>query len=221
MIVDCISDLHGFYPQLEGGDLLIVAGDLTATDQPEEYLKFNEWIKDQKYKYKILVSGEHDNCLQFLEIPFIPIYGINVKYLCDSGTEFGNLKIWGSPWTLRSEGMNPNCRAFTCETEEELAEKWELIPEDLDILVTHGPPYGVLDSVFPRGVGFYQCTGSSSLAIRMEEMRKPPRFHIFGHIHEGYGQVLLKHLGPNTLCVNCSHVNKYYKPVNKPARLTL
>src|SRR5690606_22101282 len=71
----------------------------------------------------------------------------NIEYLCDSGTEFEGLKIWGSPWTKTFLNMNPHCKAFTCDTEEELAEKWDLIPANIDILITHSPPYSILDEI--------------------------------------------------------------------------
>ena len=148
MIIDCISDLHGHYPKLEGGDLLIVAGDLTARDTQMEHMQFLSWIAQQNYKKKIWIAGNHDNYLQGTK--FIPIKELGMEYLCDSGTEFEGLKIWGSPWTLKFPGMNPHCMAFTCDTEEELAEKWALIPSDTNILITHGPSWGLHDTNFDR-----------------------------------------------------------------------
>ena len=58
MIIDCISDLHGYYPELEGGDLLIVAGDLTARDDENEHeIEFAQWFLTQRYKYKIFIDA--------------------------------------------------------------------------------------------------------------------------------------------------------------------
>lgn len=229
MIIDCIADLHGHYPKLEGGDLLIVAGDWTTSDKPHEVLEFGLWINNQKYKRKIVIAGNHDNMIQETPRIFEGLPNFVLTYLCDSGTEFEGLKIWGSPWTKTFPGMNPHCKAFTCDTEEELAEKWALIPEDTDILITHGPPYGIMDAVhrevFCGGRGGW--VGSESLLEKVFRIR--PKLHVFGHIHEGYGRYnhtpregSSENLGitPVTF-VNCSHVNERYKPVNKPVRVVL
>ena len=253
MIIDCISDLHGHYPKLEGGDLLIVAGDLTRTDKADDYVEgFQPWLDSLDYKNKIIIAGNHDNLLQkgisvFTRINnlgnpidmhfFLPI--LRCKYLCDSGTELeweevsdkewgsreGSLgivpykkkkfKIWGSPWTLRFEGMNPRCMAFTCETEEELAKKWALIPDDVDILVTHSPPYGIKDRTIDG-----EFVGSETLAYHVGSMQNPPKLWVWGHIHESYGRDKPVR-GKPCIMVNASHVNERYEPVNKPIRIEL
>ena len=220
MDITCIADLHGFYPELEGGDLLIVAGDLTARDDILQYKYFNRWIGNQIYKKKVVICGNHD---MFLERCVRPAYKYLNKatYLCDSGTEFEGLKIWGSPWTLTFPGINPHCTAFT-GTEEDLKAKFDLIPDDIDILVTHGPPYGILDMVYDRSLEALKSVGSKSLSRRILGLSSPwiskkPKFHIFGHIHEGYDSCV--HEGRNY--INCSHVNERYEPVNKPVRIIL
>lgn len=215
MKIDCISDLHGYYPTLEGGDLLIIAGDLTARDEYGEYEKFCEWLENQPYKKKILVAGNHDNKIQE-ELDFdLPQFCI--EYLEDSSTEFEGLKIFGSPWTKTFEGMNPHCKAFTCDTEEELAEKWALIPDDTEILITHSPPWGILDKTIRN-----KHVGSISLLTKIEDMKTPPIIWVWGHIHEQGGkQLVLKHGGPNTFCVNASLVNERYEPVNKAVTINL
>lgn len=210
MIIDCISDLHGFYPELEGGDLLIIAGDLTANDSEAAYLKFFDWLSDANYSKKIVVAGNHDNKIQegIIEIRSVG----PISYLCDSGTEFEGLKIWGSPWTKTFLGMNPNCKAFTVDTEEELAEKWALIPADVDILVTHSPPYGILDKT-RRG----EHVGS--LSLRNEVMgRINPKLHVLGHIHGCGGRDMKTSI---THYINASLLDDFYEPVNKPIRVIL
>ena len=220
MKIDCISDLHGYYPKLEGGDLLIVCGDLTARDSPIEYGHFAAWIDRQKYNKKVLVAGNHDTFFQNAGSNSIQdtYSDINVEYLCDSGTEFEGLKIWGSPWTAQFPGINPKCCAFTvnfgCDTEYWLDEYWKLIPDDTDILITHSPPHGVLDKCLNGNVG------SKTLLEAIERIK--PKLHIFGHIHEcGGSKLLYKHEGPNTWCVNASIVNERYEHVNKPIRIEL
>lgn len=225
MIIDCISDLHGHYPTLDGGDLLIVAGDLTARDTDLNHLSFEGWLYKQDYKKKIIVGGNHDNryTLEHEEslCEYWKYYDDTV-YLCDSGTEFEGLKIWGSPWTKTFPGMNPHCKAFTCDTEEELNEKWKLIPDDIDILVTHSPPYGILDKVKPS---FWLPkedihVGSKSLALKIGKMEIPPKLWVWGHIHEAYGESL-QIRSKTCKMINASHVNERYKPINKPVRVIL
>lgn len=212
MDITCISDLHGHYPKLEGGDLLIVAGDLTASDNPMKLYEFGEWFRMQPYNKKICIAGNHDNLLvqsKGFTGPNSPLY---FDYLCDSGTEFEGLKIWGSPWTKTFEGMNPHCKAFTCETEEELAQKWALIPNDIDILITHSPAYSILDRTIDN-----KKAGCPYLYVHFMEKMKPI-LHVCGHIHEAYGQ---KERLANMISVNASHVNERYQPVNKPIRIVL
>jgi Icc-related predicted phosphoesterase len=217
MKITAISDLHGNYPELGGGDLLIVAGDLTARDLSHERQIFLQWIAEQNYRKKIWIAGNHDNSLVGLQ--FTPTRSDAAEYLCDSGTEFEGLKIWGSPWTKTFEGMNPHCKAFTCQTEEELAVKFSLIPDDIDILVTHSPSEGVLDEVdevTKWGTEQFNV-GSSSLIKPM--IKSGCRLHVFGHIHESYGKFFNPING--ITYVNASHVNERYEPVNKPIELEI
>lgn len=232
--ITCIADLHGHYPKLEGGDLLIVAGDLTRTDGPDEHVDFAMWINKQNYKKKIVISGNHDN--SHIKYGGDLFNQNTMEYLCDSGTEFQyeqneiiynsdnsvildvavkkmkKLKIWGSPWTKTFKGMNPHCKAFTVDTEEELVKKWSLIPQGIDILVTHSPSYGVLDEVSDG-----ENVGSETLIKPM--IKSGCRLHVFGHIHEAYGKFYNPMLG--ITYVNASHVNEKYQPVNKPIRVIL
>lgn len=222
MIIDCISDLHGYYPtQLGGGDLLIVAGDLTARDTLPEFLEFFKWFDLQNYTKKILIGGNHDNYITSCGVVENP----KISYLLDSGTEFEGLKIWGAPWTLNFKGQNPHCKAFGLDTELLLAEKWAKIPDDTDILVTHSPPFGTLDRVQEQS-GVKYC-GSLTLKDRIKELEKL-KYHVFGHIHESYGSVNVSYATTkvdSTVAfrkvqhVNCSYVDHDYMPNNQPIRI--
>jgi len=216
MIIDFCSDLHGYFPKLDGGDLLIIAGDLTASDKKEQHILFLSWLSKQEYRKKIWISGNHDNFL--INTKYIPIKNNDMEYLCDSGTEFEGLKIWGTPWSLTFEGINPKCMAFTCDTEEELAVKFSLIPDDIDILISHSPPYGILDKCNNGNVG--------SKSLRNILDRTKPRLLVCGHIHEQGGkQIIYKRPGfgdeNNTICINASYVDERYRPVNKVMRIEL
>lgn len=213
MIVDCVSDLHGYYPKIEGGDLLIVAGDLTARDEPIEHAYFCDWLNECDHKKKVVIGGNHDNFLQ--KIPeFFEVIGL-CDYLCDSGTEFEGLKIWGSPWTLKFPGQNPHAMAFALDSEAELYKKFQHIPKDTDILITHSPPFTVLD----KTLSGHQVGSTSLSALYLCNGGFRPKLWVFGHIHESYG----KDFGffHPTMCVNASYVNRAYKPVNHPIRIEL
>lgn len=231
MIIDSVSDLHGFFPKLEGGDLLIVGGDLTARHSKKEFLLFSQWIREQNYKNKVVIPGNHDTWLDSsddsrkLDIINWSESG-DFVYLVDSGVEIDGFKIWGSPWTKRFEGMNPLCMAFTVETDEELAEKWSLIPDDTNILVTHSPEYNWLDcSQALLMLNIANRCGSRSLGERTANL-KQLQLHVVGHIHEGYGRLHI-HEGYGGLqlndyiYINASHVTRQYKPINKPIRVEL
>jgi len=248
MIVDCIADLHGHYPKLDGGDLLIVAGDMTARDHIDEYLKFNHWLSKQDYQRKIVIAGNHDNlCQKGVPVEVnpgqvmnsVPVLADKTTYLCDSGTEIVHydkldvkinntirrkeLKVWGSPWTLQFPGMNPHCMAYTCKNEEELGQKFDLIPADTDILVCHSPMWGLHDT----NLEGERCGSKSLLHHHVNHTLKNLKLFVCGHIHEGYGIYDIRHLqemlGDPIGCVhvNASHVDVKYRPVNKPIRVIL
>ena len=216
MIIDCIGCLHGYLPQLEGdGDLLIVTGDLTARDSSSGYIKFYEWLEKQTYRKKIVIPGNHDGyfekCNTFSPSPF----GDDLAtYLCNSGTEFEDLKIWGTPHSLWFDQINPKASAFT-KHEYELKEIYDQIPDDIDILISHTPFWGILD----QNIHGYLC-GSRSLRDTIDRVK--PQIFICSHIHEqGGNEIMYKHQGPNTWCVNCSIMNEDYEPINEPIRLVL
>lgn len=211
MIVDCISDLHGSYPELEGGDLLIVAGDLTARDTEFQLYEFMEWIRAQSYRKKVFIAGNHDGLIQKKTITFCEKID-GAVYLQDSGCEFEGLNIWGSPWT--PEFCNWH---FMLPRGRKLKEKWDKIPDDTDILVTHGPPLGILDTT--DNTWDSERLGCADLREVIDRVK--PRLHVFGHIHGSYGKIVLKHAGPNTVCVNAAIMDENYKPMNKPIRVVL
>lgn len=241
MIIDCIADLHGAYPKLAGGDLLIMAGDYTTQDSYREWIEFMHWLAAQNYQRILWIGGNHDNTLAqlpktqlvFLSNEFPKEWKCEAsEYLCDTTHEFEGLKIYGSPWTLEFEGMNPKCKAFTVKTEEELEEKWKKIPWDTDILITHSPAHGWFDKVqrlancglntYPRLV-IDHC-GSPSLQEKILNMLCL-KLHVCGHIHEGYGSgQLIKKPKKGELpiqLVNASIMNERYEPINEPIRVIL
>jgi len=203
MIIHAISDLHGFEPNLPGGDLLIIAGDCTACDGIDEWLAFFKWVDLQDYQKKVIVAGNHDNFL--VNRPDLAFFcggsfaDSGIDYLLDSGIEFKGLKIWGSPWTDWFANVNPVCKAFM-DKPDVLGEKFNLIPQDTDILITHTPPLYILDCV-----GFKGSCGSPELTYAIPDSVS---LHIFGHIHDFGGKWFI---GDERLYVNASVVNESYE----------
>lgn len=229
MIIDCISDLHGEEPELEGGDILIVAGDLTATHKPQQFKQFFNWLMVQDYKYKVVIAGNHDSYLQ--ESVMYGQISMNLGgqfdqnenfnkyayyYLCEAQVVIEGLKFFGTPWTKTFEGIEPNCMAFTMQTEKQLSDKWKIIPDDTDILITHCPPYGIFDEVLRRDHTL-EYTGSMSLRNEVIERIKP-KLHVFGHIHQHGGK---KMNAITTQFVNASILDEYYDATNEPVRIIL
>lgn len=233
MKIDVLSDLHGYFPKMPGGDLLILCGDYTAAGKTIQWANFFTWLKELPYKKKIIIGGNHDNYL-FTAFPksqkeaedLADVQemlteeereGLNdFEYLCDSGIEYGGIKFWGFPWTLTFDGINPACTAFTLQHEGEMRDKLKQVPDDVDFLICHGPPYGILDSVKDHG----ETRNCGSIALLETLDRAKPLYMVCGHIHEHGGkQILYKHQGPNTWCLNVAHVDERYRPKNKPFRI--
>lgn len=204
MLIDCVSDLHGFQPQLVGGDILIICGDLTARNTKDEYTRFISWLSKLPYRCKIVIAGNHDG---LIEKGTVTIGNDQIHYLCDSGYEFEGIKIWGSPWTPTFLNWY-----FMKDRGDPIKEKWDLIPSDTDILVTHGPPYGIFDETVDE-----IRVGCEDLKKAVQERIKP-RIHCFGHIHECGGSISEM---DGITYVNCSYIDEHYRPVNSPIRLIL
>jgi Icc-related predicted phosphoesterase len=209
----CISDQHGnLKSKCAECDVLLHTGDPFGVGDiflQEIFLpNFNNWLDEQPAKHKVVISGNHD-------LYFEKLYKnkqkpeLNCHYLLDESIEIEGLKIYGSPWTppfLNWAFMLP---------EEELAKKWEHIPVDTDVLLVHGPPYGILDECPNYRKPGTQHVGSKALREAIFSIR--PKLVVFGHIHESYGQE--EHEGIKF--INCSVLNSDYKLVNKPVVVEL
>lgn len=183
-----LSDTHGLHNRVTvpDGDVLIHAGDFMNSGRyMYELNEFATWFCALPHKRKILVAGNHDRRIETMQRNgegFPQEYFPGVDYLCQSGIMIDGLVFWGSPFT--PEFMN---WAFNVPRSE-LHKYWAEIPDDTDVLITHGPPWGKLDGPYPIVPGqeildgYLGCVG---LKYRVEEVG--PRVHIFGHLHRGYG----------------------------------
>lgn len=205
-----ISDIHGYLPDLPDGDILLIAGDICPAHNHSigfqlNWLEtnFNFWLRKLKYKNIVLTPGNHDFCFQE-QIKEVLAIKLPCKILIDDYAEIQGFKIYGSPWQPVFFDW-----AFNA-TEDQLEKIWEKIPNNTDILLLHGPPFGVGD-LTPRGVN----TGSPSLMKKIEEVK--PKLAVWGHIHHSYGQYQIG----ETIGVNASYVNEKYKPANLPIIIEL
>ncbi len=198
----CISDTHWAHRKLHvpGGDVLICAGDI-CMPWINDLHDFIIWLGRQAHPHKILVAGNHDKLIQKNRDHYIELCKNNgIIYLEDSGVELYGIKFWGSPWTS-SRQRNKN-NAFTL-SRSELMIKWNMIPSDTQVLITHCPPYGVGDlNTDYYKVAMYQ---SGDFGLRKTINRLSAlKLHVFGHQH--YGRGLYK--GSNGVYfANCALVN--------------
>ncbi len=194
-----MSDTHGFHDDVDlpDGDVLVHAGDGLGVGSIAEVVALDRFLESQPHPHKIVIAGNHD--WAFERSPAEAQAAVrHATYLQDSGVTIGGVSFWGSPWQPSFHDW-----AFNLDRGVALREKWDRIPEATDVLVTHGPPQGVLDSTF-QGV----AAGCEELRSALDRVR--PRVHIFGHIHEAVG---VRAVGP-TRCINASICDLHYRVAN-------
>ena len=204
MRVVCISDTHGRLHQLQvpDGDVVVHAGDLSEHGTHQEVERELEALAALPHRWKVVIAGNHDFALEEggrhpVTIPE------GVTYLQDSGVTLDGVRFWGAPWTPYFGGW-----AFNVRRGPALAKVWARIPEDTDVLVTHGPPHGILDAV--RG----ELVGCADLLQALERVR--PRLHVCGHIHESYGTRTRR----GCIHVNAASAGRWYS-LNAPVVVKL
>jgi Icc-related predicted phosphoesterase len=216
MKITFISDTHNKHnqitEQLSGGDLLIHAGDISSMGYEHEIRQFCKWFdKLDNYNVKVFIAGNHD--WGFQENPEKTMEIVNsyksIDYLQDSFLGYGKdvdnyVKIYGSPWQPEFHHWAFN----SPKNGEELEQKWNDIPEDVDILITHGPAFGYLDKSGPPHNE--PLLGCELLVKKIKQIK--PKIHVCGHIHGGYGYVF----DGDTHFINASVLNEQYYYVNKP-----
>lgn len=208
MQIVAISDTHGKHRDLKipDGDVLIHAGDVTRGGTKEQVVDFLEWFSEQTHTHKIFVAGNHDFFFEQADSDMISsVIPDGIVYLNDSSIEINGVKFWGSPITPWFNNW-----AFNRNRGSEIKKHWDLIPNDADVLITHGPPFGILDETV-----YGKRTGCEELFLRVYHVK--PKFHIFGHIHEDYGSFTKG----ETSFVNASVLDDWYEMKNKPVILDL
>jgi Icc-related predicted phosphoesterase len=202
MKIVLISDSHGQHHLLDlpPGDVLVHAGDFSRSGKPAEAKDFLRWLADQPFRHKIFVAGNHDFIAEKEPALFRSWVPDNCTYLEDQQVEVEGLRIWGSPITPWFFDW-----AFNRNRGGDICRHWDFIPDGLDLLITHGPPAGILD-VTARG----EHVGCEDLRKRIEKAR--PKVSVFGHIHEAYGRAEVD----GTSFYNASVLDLGYRMANPP-----
>lgn len=200
-----ISDTHEQHEKLVNlpeADMIIHGGDITNRGKIQEVEEFIEWFSALDYKYKVFIAGNHD--FYFEKYTWYEIQERlpeGMYYLCNSGVEIEGVYLWGSPITPTFYNW-----AFMKDRGTDIMQCWQQMPsENLDILITHGPPANILDSCKNGAI-----VGCKDLLKVIHQVK--PKYHLFGHIHEGYG--ISK--GTHTTFINGSVLDENYILKNSP-----
>lgn len=215
----CISDTHGCLPgNLPDGDILIHAGDWCAHSTFDEVREFLMWFERQPHKHRVFIAGNHDRITESHSMAFRGLrekYAPTCHYLQDSEVNCDGLTIWGSPVSPRFYNW-----AWNRDRGEDIRRHWDLIPTHIDVLITHGPPFGFLDLSNnwneATGKKFDDHLGCRDLLDAMYRVK--PLVHIFGHIHGSGGKQVeyIHDCGHRTRLVNASLMDEAYIPNHKP-----
>jgi len=211
-----ISDTHTKHLEIEDqlkliytehpDSIIVHSGDISYRGRKWEVEEFIEWYSGLPFKNKIMIAGNHD--FLFENSPevakdILDRIGPGIIYLNDSGVELEGLKFWGSPVTPWFHNW-----AFN-RVGEKINEHWDLIPTDVNILITHGPPYLTLDAT-KSGLR----VGCPELANKIKDL-SDLKVHVFGHIHEAEGIVEKN----GVIYVNATILDLYYEVKNSPVIL--
>lgn len=199
MLIRAYSDLHGMLPKVDPCDVLLLGGDVSPLEGEAdlEFMTkwieghFSEWLAACPADRILLVPGNHDFILEArTDWPDLP-----AELVIDELIDLGGVTVWGSPWVPKLDQW-----AYYGD-DAKLEAAASAIPEGTDIWLEHGPPFGFLDRLWSgEHVG--------NRYTHNEMTRKPPKFFLCGHIHEGAG--IVEHLG--VTIANNSFVDEFYEP---------
>ncbi len=237
MKITHISDTHNKHKQLNGklqdGTLLIHSGDISSLGRKHEVKDFIKWFGKQDYMHKVFIAGNHDmtfdrerllrDKLAYFEgsteydtecaegkpewlIEILDNLPDGVHYLENNSVTIEGIKIWGSPITP-SFGYG---WAFNKDRGNDIAEVWNSIPIDTEIVITHGPIYGYRDKTYRT----YENVGCADLLHKLNEVK--PHLHFSGHIHEDYGYAPIQYGHWCGYAFNGCTCNLSYEPLNNP-----
>jgi Icc-related predicted phosphoesterase len=196
-----ISDTHSLHDSIDKlpeGDVLVHAGDFMNSGYDlRDIVSFNRWLGEQNFKHRVVCAGNHDRYFENAPQQARELL-TNATYLENDGITIDGVTFWGSPYT--PDFLN---WAFMYPRGTAAQRYWGMIPDSLDVLITHGPPFGILDQTAP-GEAHLGCEELLDVV-----KKKKPRVHIFGHIHGGAGTFE----NEATRFINAAYLNERYKPL--------
>ncbi len=204
----------GTYKAFEGVDIAVFCGDMSGRGYKTEIENFLYWYSRMPVNHRILIGGNHDFLLEKISTDEVQKMlaaandgsSSNITYLNDSEATIDGIRFYGSPITPWFHAW-----AFNRLPGDDIAKHWDMIPDDgIDVLITHGPPQGILDKVdndYQRN----KNVGCPQLRQQIFE-RVKPKYHAFGHIHEAYGMVV----EDGITFINASILDADYQSVNDP-----
>ena len=216
----CLSDTHNQHRkmgELPQGDVLIHAGDWTGTGTKKQVTDFIDWFASQPHPHKILIAGNHEltldkphyqtewwrfhNNKEEADLKALVLNNPAFHYLEDSSVVIEGRTFYGSPYSPSFGGW-----AFNADRGDMIKSIWANIPDNTDVLITHGPPAGYGDELY-----FGERVGCQDLLSVVTD-RVKPALHIYGHIHEGYG----RYESEETVFLNVSICDEKYVKTNEP-----
>ncbi len=223
-------------------DVLVYSGDIGGRTSPAELCEFLIWFESQPADLKVFIGGNHDHCLDSLWSDNLKRQGRNVeaqlavmfhkkamdlvssykvKYLCNTDYVYKGVKFYGSPY---SPSFHRDYWAFNADRGEEIKKIWSRIPSDTNVLITHSPPYGIMDLIpekYKRTEAEDVHRGCQDLLDVIKKRLFDLMLSCFGHIHwdvnaPNYG-VQLVSLSNNRSCLfsNGAVVNNAYEQLIK------
>ena len=197
-----ISDTHGKHRDLNlpNGDAIIHSGDFCHYGSDDDMHDFFSWYSALEFNTKILIGGNHDFFAAEQSERFNELLPEEIIYLNDSGIKINGINIWGSPVQPDLIGW-----AFGKERGIEMKTHWDLIPKDTEILITHTPPFVILDKSRSG-----KSIGCEELTKKLKELQL--KIHVFGHVHASYGE----EKNEKTKFINASNINSAKGLVNEP-----
>lgn len=207
MRIVIVSDTHRKLSKLSipDGDMLIHCGDSTLKGDLSQVEEFNRDLGALPHRIKLAVAGNHDFPFERQNAEARAALS-NAIYLQDELVEIEGLRFYGSPW-------QPEYRKFAFNhprSSPELAAVWAKVPDKVDVLITHGPPKGILDRA-----PLWPTLGDEFLLERVLQVR--PRLHCFGHVHQSYGRLERDGI----TFINAASLGENYEPRNAPQVIDL
>jgi Icc-related predicted phosphoesterase len=213
-----ISDTHNRQEEIKipECDILLHAGDYTLRGHDDELNRFFEWLGKQPAKHKVMINGNHE--VGFEANPknghaIAQKHCPGVEILFDRAVTVEGVKIWGTPvtpwfydWAYNRARNEHEAAMYNIPL---ISEHYKNIPKDTNIILTHGPAYGILDELtYVDGTPKGQFVGCEDLLEKINEIK--PDIHICGHIHCAHGE---KHIN-GTSFYNAAVCDEMYWPSN-------